>query len=389
MTSLDSSPRRAVVVGAGALGGWTALHLKRKGWTVTLVDAWGPGHGRASSGGETRVIRRGYGPRAHYVPLVTRALELWFDLESAEGARLLDRRGVLWMAGRPGEFEEQSINAFRAHSVPFEELGRAELEDRYPTLNADDIPWAMFEPDAGALFARRGCEVVWDAFRRAGGRTVISSATPALGSAGGSAGACQGVLLADGSRLEADVTVFAAGPWLPELFPDLLGDRLKVTRQDVFSFGAPRGADAHRSLPVWAEHDTELFGDDSFWYGIPEGLSRGFKLGEDTAGEDWDPTHGDRLVDPERLARARTYLAHRFPGLAGAPLIDARVCQYTMRADSELLVDRHPDVSGLWLLGGGSGHGYKLGPAIGEVAATAIDQDARVPAALGSLSLDA
>ncbi len=370
-------------MGAGALGGWTALHLVRLGWGVTLVDAWGPGNGRASSGGETRVIRRSYGHRDHYVPLVTRALDLWTELEAEAGVRLMDRRGVLWLASDPGEFERSSIDAFRAGGVPFEELNRAELEARFPSICVADVPWAVFEPDAGALLARRGCEVVWRAVERTGGRTLRSTAYPDLDSNGD----CRGVRLADGTVLDAEVTVFAAGPWMPELFPNVLGRRLEVTRQDVFSFGPPPGAEAHLSLPVWAEHAAQVFGDDSFWYGIPDGLSRGFKLGEDTHGGPWDPTHGDRVVDPARLDRARAYLAHRFPGLAGAPLIDARVCQYTMRERSEILVDRHPGAARLWLVGGGSGHGYKLGPAIGEVAARAIADDAEVPEALAALRL--
>ncbi|MGB0331517.1 MAG: FAD-dependent oxidoreductase [Planctomycetota bacterium] len=383
MGTKERPRRRAIVVGAGALGGWTALHLTRLGWGVTLVDAWGPGNGRASSGGETRVIRRGYGHRGHYVPLVTRALELWSELEAATKTRLLDRRGVLWMAGRPGAFEEESMDVFRAEGVPFEELNRGELEERYPSMSFSDIPWAMFEPDAGALFARRGCEVVWGAVREAGGQVLVSTARPDLDASG----ACRGVLLADGTARLADVTVFAAGPWMPELFPDTLRQRLYVTRQDVFSFGPPPGAGDHMRLPVWAEHAAELFGDGSFWYGIPGGLSRGFKLGEDTSGGPWDPTHGERVVDPLRLERARAYLSHRFPALADAPLIDARVCQYTMRQDSELLVDRHPELPGLWLMGGGSGHGYKLGPAIGEVAARAIDRDEALPEPLRGLQL--
>jgi len=383
MTSAGSPKRHAVIVGAGALGGWTALHLGRLGWDVTLVDAWGPGNGRSSSGGETRVIRRGYGQRHHYVPLVTRALELWAELEAEAQVRLLDRRGVLWMASEPGEFELGSVDAFRAKAVPFEELGRAELEARFPSICVADVPWAVLEPDAGALFARRGCEVVWRAVERAGGRTLLSTAHPNLDRKG----VCQGVRLTDGTALDADVTIFAAGPWMAGLFPDALGDRLKVTRQDVFSFGPPPGAEAHQRLPVWAEYASQLFGDDSFWYGIPDGLSRGFKLGEDTHGGDWDPTHGDRVVDPARLDRARSYLAHRFPGLADAPLIDARVCQYTMRERSDLLVDRHPGADRLWLLGGGSGHGYKLGPAIGEIAARAITDDSGVPEPLGALRL--
>ncbi|MEM6672534.1 MAG: FAD-dependent oxidoreductase [Planctomycetota bacterium] len=359
------------VVGAGALGGWTALQLLRAGCRVTLVDAWGPGHARASSGGETRVIRRGYGPRDHYVPYVSRALDMWRELEAETGARLFDPRGVLWLVSGEGAFEEESMDSVRRAGAPVERLDPGEVARRYPAMETSDLAWAFLEPDAGTLYARAGCEAVWNAVAAAGGDVRIADARPAPIVAG----RCTGLELGDGSRLDADVIAFAAGPWLPSLFPELLRGALTVTRQEVFSFGVPAGDRDHLGLPVWAEYGSPLFGGETFWYGIPGGLSRGFKLGEDTHGPEFDPTDGDRRPDAERYGRARAYLAHRFPALANAPLVDARVCQYTMREDGEILLDRHPDASNLWLLGAGSGHGYKLGPSFGDLAARAILED--------------
>ncbi|MEM1450632.1 MAG: FAD-dependent oxidoreductase [Planctomycetota bacterium] len=382
---MSDAPRHVAVVGAGALGGWTALHLARRGCRVTLVDAWGPGHARASSGGETRVIRRGYGPRAHYVPLVTRALELWRGMEAESGAQLLDARGVLWLVSDDGSFEKESLPAITAEGAPPEVLETDDLARDYPAIRSDDLRWAMLEPDAGALFARRGCEVVWDAVAALGGDVRIAHGVPRPIEGR----RCGGVDLADGGRLDADAVVFAGGPWMPRLFPDLFADRVTVTRQEVFSFGPPPGDRAHMELPVWAEHGSPFGGEPTFWYGIPGGLSRGFKLGEDTLGPEFDPEAGERRVDRDRLERARAYLAHRFPSLEGAPLIDSKVCQYTQAPDGELVLDRHPDADDLWVLGAGSGHAYKLGPPMGEIAAGAVLGDADALAAAGRFALPA
>src|SRR4051794_13021465 len=100
------SKARVAVVGAGAFGGWTALHLLRAGATVTLLDAWGPGNSRSSSGGETRIIRGTYGPNQPYTEMAARSLRLWKDNQERWGCRLFQPAGVLWMAGDAGdEFE--------------------------------------------------------------------------------------------------------------------------------------------------------------------------------------------------------------------------------------------------------------------------------------------
>lgn len=357
-----SVPIRVNVVGAGAFGGWTALALARAGCRVTLVEAWSPGHSRASSGDETRVLRHAYGERAHYVPLVRRALSLWRDLEQERGARLFRPSGVLWLLRGDAGFERDSARELARHGLPHEWLDRRELSRRYPAFAVGDLDGALLEHEAGALFARRGCEVVAEAAVAAGVTFVRAAARPPHATGGR-----LGTLALDGHPdLGADVHVFACGPWLPTLFPAVLAPRLTVTRQELFAFGLPPGDTAHHTLPVWADRG------ETFWYGIPDGLRGAFKLGEDTHGPRFDPTDGDRVPAPERLARARAYLAHRFPGLAGAPLVDGRVCQYTMTSDAELLLTRHPGLADVWLVGGGSGHGYKLGPAVGELTARAI-----------------
>ena len=356
---------RVVVVGAGAFGGWTALHLLRAGVRVTLIDAWGPGHSRASSGGETRVIRHAYGKRI-YVELAKRSRELWLEASSAWGPPVFFETGALHMR-QPGpwdEFFETAARLMTDAGVPFEQLGHDELARRYPQLDADGIESAIFEPGAGHLLARRACQEVVDVFRREGGDYRNAWVTPGAIVDG----ALTGIELGDGEFQIADQFVFACGPWLKGLFPDLLAGPLRVSRQEVFYFGVPpdeRRYDMDR-LPAWVDFGSNI------WYGIPGGENRGFKLADDSHGPELDPSTTERRVTADGVERARSYVGRRFPGLANAPLIESRVCQYTNTPDGDFIADRHPGATNLWLLGGGSGHGFKHGPALGEMMAAQV-----------------
>jgi glycine/D-amino acid oxidase-like deaminating enzyme len=351
-----------VVVGAGAFGGWTALQLRRRGAQVTLLDAWGPGNSRASSGGETRVIRATYGPARIYTELAARAFGLWREAEQRFQQRLYFETGVLWMMGDNDAYVQDSRPALRGLGLRFEELTVAEAAARYPQINLDGIRSVHFEPGAGYLLARRACAAVAEAVVAEGGEYRQRAAAPGAISEG----RMGPIALGDGSTLEADAYVFACGPWLGALFPEVVGDRVRPTRQEVFFFGTPAGDARFEQMPVWVDLAT------GFVYGIPGGERRGFKIADDARGERFDPTAGDRTPSADKIRWAREYLAFRFPDLRGAPLLEARVCQYEDTPDHHLILDRHPGAANVWLLGGGSGHGFKLGPVVGELAAQAV-----------------
>ena len=405
---MKSNPHIAVI-GAGAFGGWTALHLQERGARVTLLDAWGPGNSRASSGGETRVMRGTYGPDQPYTAMAARALKLWQKYERRWHRQFLHRTGVLWMAPQNDDtFERGSIKSLRHSKIKFLELSAAQMKKRWPQINFEGIEWGIFEPTCGYLDARASCQAVVEAFIAAGGkyrqaavladgletellhagplctelsRVELSRAElPGAESTRGRA-VLQGrvnraksewalapALAPSENRpspqpLKADIYVFACGPWLGKLFPQTIGDLIQPTKQDIFFFGPPAGdvrfSDAH--LPVWGDHRHHFF------YGIPGSDSRGFKIADDTRGPAFDPTTGERVVNPETLKDVREYIAFRFPALKNAPLLETRVCQYEQTPDSNFIVDRHPKNENVWIVGGGSGHGFKHGPAIGEL----------------------
>jgi monomeric sarcosine oxidase len=360
-----------VVVGAGAFGGWTALYLRRQGARVTLLDAWGPGNSRASSGGETRVIRATYGDRLVYTRMAARALALWKEHERRWQRQLFHGIGVLWLVESDEKYEKAALPILRSENVRVEELSGPDVSRRYPQINCDRVRWAIFEPDGGYLTARRACAAVLEGFLAEGGE-YKQLAVQAPAPSGGQLGS---VTLSDGSRLTADRFVFACGPWLGSLFPDVIGARVKATRQEIFFFGTPPGDQrfTETALPVWADHGTR------FMYGIPGNEWRGFKVADDTRGPIIDPTTESRTPSPEALKTAQDYIAYRFPGLKGAPLLEARVCQYEESPDEHFIIDRHPAAENAWIVGGGSGHGYKHGPAVGELVARLVLSGAAPP----------
>ena len=365
----QGSREHAVVVGAGAFGGWTALMLLRAGVRVTLVDAWGAGHARASSGGETRVIRAVYGGVPLYSEMAARALVLWREAERAWARPVLFRSGALWMCAADDSYVRRSIEPVRAAGLVVDEMSVAEAARRWPQLGFGDVRTAFFEPDAGFLTARAACELVRETFVREGGTYRQAWVRPDAARDA----RLPAVSLSDGGRVDADRFVFACGPWMGQVFPDVVGRRIVATRQEVFFFGTPAG-DARwdaGALPSWVHIGDRLV------YGVPSHERRGLKVADDTAGEVIDPTTMDRTPSAAGAARARAIVRERFPSLADAPLVESRVCQYEASSDGHFLVDRHPALENVWLVGGGSGHGFKMGPALGEHVAALVQGRAR------------
>lgn len=370
-TALD--PRaRIVVVGAGAFGSWSAYHLLKKGFKVTVVDAWGPAHSRSSSGDETRVIRSTYGANEIYFDLNVKSLALWKEFQDGIARRIFHNTGVLWFCyDVRSDVVDDSIPFARKHKMEYEYLTQPELKKRFPLIHTDDLHHAWFDPFGGYLQARGSIQLVNGAFIREGGEYIQASALP-----GKIIGSNLGDLrLSDGKTLHADAYIFACGPWLGKLFPEILGNVITCTKQEVYYFGVPvEKALSFENIPVWVDVDGR-----DFYYGIPGNNHRGFKLGVDIRGEEFDPTRGDRVLSPQTLAKAREFVSHRFPDLRNAPLVENRVCPYENSPDGNFIFDLLPGTTNAFILGGGSGHGFKHGPALGQLVAEAMAGQAKVP----------
>lgn len=351
---------RAIVIGAGVFGAWTAEYLQRAEWDVLLVDQMGPANARASSGGESRMTRGTYGRDEIYTRMALASLAEWKRLSERSALPLFHQAGVLFCFQEMIDYARESIAVHERLGLPLEQIDNASLRERWPQMNCDGIDFGLFEPEFGALMARRAVEETVARFVAQGGEYLLAHAEP--GTEGTS-------VMLDGRRHDATAIIWACGPWLPKVFPNELGQRIFVTRQEVAFIAPPDGDQSFEAshLPGWAD-----FNGGDLYYGFPNLEGRGFKIARDTHGADFDPDSGDRRMSEEGMDLLRTFAERRFPALAGRPFTEFRVCQYENSSNGDFLIDRHPTFDGVYLLGGGSGHGFKHGPAVGRMMAELV-----------------
>ena len=326
----------ALIVGAGIFGAALADRLVGRGWEVTLVDQFEPGDPRSESGGETRLLRYSHGGDEFYAASAWRARSAWRELG------VLEEVGLVWFARREDGWEADSERVLRAAGIPVERLEPGAVAELYPSLRADDLSFGLLEPQAGVLRASDGVRALVERARAGGLRLERRVARP-------------------GDSSDADHVVWACGAWLAALFPSLV--QLRVTRQELVLFDAGAG---WAGAPGWVDFDASMYGHALI---EPHGL----KVASDREGGRVEP--GVRAPH-EGVAAAREYLATRFPALADAPVRSAPSCHYSLTPDGNFLFDRHPDHDRVWLLGGGSGHGFKHGPAVAEHAARVLAGEA-------------
>jgi sarcosine oxidase len=359
-----------VLVGAGVFGAWTALHLARRKKRVLLVDAYGPANARASSAGESRIIRMGYGADELYTRWSQQSLIQWKELFAKTCQPLFHETGVLWLAGEGDSRVGQTAEVLTRCGITFEELDRATLEERYPQIAFEGITRGVLEPHSGVLMARRAVAAIVEEAIRLGAEYSVAQVMSPRGD-----GAQNFVTSAVGERFEAEYFVFACGAWLGKVFPEILGARIFPTRQEVFFFGVPPGDSrfAPPALPTWLFQADEM-------YGMPDLETRGLKIAIDRHGECVDPDTQSRVVSAQGVETVRKYIGWRFPDLRDAPVVETRVCQYENTSNGDFLIDRHPQMGRVWFVGGGSGHGFKHGPAVGEyVAGQLLDNAEKEP----------
>jgi glycine/D-amino acid oxidase-like deaminating enzyme len=354
-----------IVVGAGVFGACTARALQRSGQKVLLIDAWGPAHARASSGGESRLTRGSYGASEVYTRMAWDSLAEWRALSERAELPLFHKAGVLFFFPTAEDYLHRTMEVHRRLGLPTKLMEPAEMRRRFPTIDFDGIALGIWEPEFGALMARRAVQTIVAEFVAAGGEYRCGAVEPPEQGDG----PLRRIDVRGGGRLHAPRFVFACGPWLPRLFPDLLGRRIFPTRQEVFFFRPPAGdlGFGPDALPGWAD-----FNAGDIYYGFPDLEGRGVKIAHDVHGAPIDPDLGDRTPSPAGLAEVRAYMERRFPRLRAAPLSEARVCQYENSANGDLLIDWHPRRPNVALVGAGSGHGFKHGPAVGAYAARLV-----------------
>jgi sarcosine oxidase len=347
------------VVGAGVFGAWTAYFLRQSGASVALLDAYGPANSRASSGGETRVIRMGYGADELYTRWAMRSLPMWRDFASRSGREIVRLTGVLWLSNDDDAYLKSLCSVLKQAGVEREQLTTGEIAWRWPQLQFHDVTWGVLEPNSGLLLARDAVQTLVKELIAEGVEYIPFAANAPADNVR----MVKVIHSSGGESISAGTFVFCCGPWLPKIFPELLGDRIFPTKQEVFFLGAPAGSADFRppKMPVWL-HRTH----PGLPYALPDIEGRGFKIAFDRHGERFDPDNSMRLVSESSIIHLREYLRQHIPALEHAPIVETRVCQYENTWNGDFLIDRHPQFENVWIAGGGSGHGFKHGPALGE-----------------------
>lgn len=355
-----------VVIGAGAFGGWTAYHLQRMGARVRLVDAYGPGNSRATSGDETRGVRSSYGENIQWMRWAREAITRWKqfdeDIAAPMKLRLFYPTGDVILRDDWDGWLRDTVDNWTELGHPYEVLTVDEFRYRWPNFTAPDVNVVIHDHEAGVVRSRRACEVVAEAFRQEGGQLTIARAMP---------GRREGDRLLDvelepEGRLAAGIFVFSCGPWLPYVFPHALGNRMRIPMGHVFYFGTPPADNrfTHPNMPSWNVPGV------TGWPALgPD--NRGFRVRTGGRAPE-NPDTSVRWIAEEFHERARQILIDYFPAMREAPLLETRACHYESSTSGNFIIDCHPDYSNLWIAGAGQAEGFKFGPVTGEYTARRV-----------------
>jgi glycine/D-amino acid oxidase-like deaminating enzyme len=235
-----------VVVGAGAWGGWTALNLRKLGAKVTVVDAYGPGNARSTSGDESRGVRSSYGDRPGELGEVwmlwaREAMKKWIQFDDEWGRELrlnlFHVTGDLIMRSEWDNFQLRCKVWWDKNKIPYQVLNPDDVRKSFPVISMDDITAVLYEPDAGVVRARRAAQTVAAVFEHLGGKIVIGRASPGKTVNG----RLTELKLDTGATIRGDTFVYAVGPWLGKTFPEIFAKKTRVPMGYVCYFATPIG----------------------------------------------------------------------------------------------------------------------------------------------------
>jgi sarcosine oxidase len=348
------------IVGAGIMGAAAACELCLGGARVALIDGARLPNPRAASTDHSKVFRFAY-PDALYARMAVDALALWRSLEQETGARLLTPTGVLMIGRDQTSPEAQTHETLRSLGLEVEMLASDETAARFPQFNCDAFAYSVYDAAGGLLHAERAVCALVELARSRGARIIEADRVIEINQ---SAKGRARVRLESGNELECAQVMAATGPWTREFLP-LLRNNLKTTRQEVVYFeprpGATRNFEIGR-FPIFIELE-------SGFYGFPVHRSGSMKIANHHKGEMAEMDSFEMEVGEEFILRCRDFFGEFIPELADARVTETRVCVYNNTPDDDFIIDWHPEIEGLLIVTGFSGHGFKFGSLVGRISA--------------------
>lgn len=343
------------------MGAAASYNLAKRGLRVLNLERFGVNNKSGSSHGRTRIIRLAYYEDPRYVPLLRRAYESWKDIESKSGKKLLQITGGLMIGREEGELVSGVMKSARAHGLPHEVLSSSEAEGRFKIFTLGSEYSAVYEKDAGILFAEESVRAFVGLASEAGCEFRFSEEVHDW------RGNSEGIEVETAAGIQtASKLVLCAGAWNGPLLHGLVP--LQCERQVPlwFSSGGPDYAPPR--MPVFLMEEAK----GVFYYGVPD-VGHGVKVARSHGGVVTEPDSVKRQVTEEDIRPVRDFISKRLKKLDGPP-IASTTCLYSNTPDMNFAVGLHPADPRIVVMSACSGHGFKFASVLGEVAADLVTE---------------
>ena len=349
------------IVGAGVMGAATACELAREGARVAMIDQSLLPNPRAASVDHSKVFRFAY-PDPLYINLAVDALTRWRHIESQTGTPILTQTGALLLGKSEPSFDSKCYDALRSLGLECDKIDSRQATAMFPQFNSDSFSYGVYDPSGAILHAETAVRVLIDLARQSGVGIVEGERVREVKQGAGSR---VSIVTEHGREIECDRAMIASGPWSRKLLP-FLEDKLTTTRQELVYFEPPPEQSSLSfepgSFPIFLELE-------SGFYGFPIHHAGAMKIANHNKGAEVDPNSAEDHVGEDFIDRCRAFFSEFIPGLADARVRETRVCIYNNTPDDDFIIDWHPQIDGVLVVTGFSGHGFKFGPSIGRIAA--------------------
>jgi monomeric sarcosine oxidase len=355
-----------VIIGAGVMGAAAACAVVRAGAQVALIDQATLPNPRAASVDYSKVFRFAYAD-ALYAEMAVESLAMWRAIEAETGAHLLSPTGMLMIGKADSQLEKEIHDTLRTAGLAAEMMSNWETVARFPQFNVEAFAHSAYDPSGAILHAERCVQTLIELARGRGARVIENARVTAI-KQGHNARVI--VTTEVGDEFDCERALVASGPWTRSLLPQLSA-ALKPTRQEIVYF-APPAVVTHQfeigRLPIFMDFT-------SGFYGFPMHEIGAVKIGNHHKGEAVNPYACANEVSEAFIASCRAFFVEAIPSLAEAEVRETRVCIYNNTPDDDFIIDWHPEFENVLIATGFSGHGFKFGPLVGQLAADMLLTD--------------
>ena len=361
-----------LIVGSGIFGITAAVELAKRKYKVAVINPDTIPHHLAASTDITKVVRMEYGNDKEYFRMAEICIDRWKDWNDLFGKKLYNEVGFLMLCkdkieGDCHSFEKSSYQNLIESGYSPDRMNAESIKERFPAVNNSVYIDANFNPKGGYVESSLVVEKLTE-YARSLGVEIYQQQTAETFIV--EKGKLQEVKTREGNTFQCGHGLVAAGANTPYLLPELQ-PYMKVTGHPVFWL-KPKNS-KYFSSPYLSIFAADI--SNSGWYGFPFLPKYGvIKIAKHSSGIPIHPENSDRQIKGNEVEKMRSFLKMTLPELVDAPLVHTRRCLYTDTLDGHFWIDNHPEIKGLSVSSGGSGHGFKMAPLLGEIAADVVEE---------------